>query len=370
MPTVSVVLPTYNGEKYIRESIESILGQTLTDWELIIVDDYSTDSTPEIAEEYAAADPRIRVIHNDQNQKLPGSLNIGFRQARGSYLTWTSDDNMYLTYALEAMAEYLEAHKEAPMVCAGALFLSENKEYLFELPPYKDDLMFMDDVVGACFMYRRSVLNTVGEYSREFFCVEDYEYWIRILQKYGTIGYLRSVLYLYRYQAENSLTVSKAAQVQQMRSKMRCKHIDWILSGISGKESLLIRLYNELLKDGCVDEGIKARFEKLIPELAGERGLERGKRIVIFGAGKMGRQACGLLGGRAAAFADSDQTKVGQSICGLDVLDLNTLKTEYERGRCQVVVGSRDELQIEMMRCLQKIGVRHYSVWTRLCAAQ
>ena len=103
MPKVSIVLPTYNGEKFIRESIDSILYQTFTDWELIIVNDCSTDGTPNIVNRYAASDSRIRVIHNKENQKLPESLNIGFREARGEYLTWTSDDNMYLPSALEKM---------------------------------------------------------------------------------------------------------------------------------------------------------------------------------------------------------------------------------------------------------------------------
>ncbi len=78
MPKVSIVLPTYNGEKYIRESVESIINQSFTDWELIIVDDCSTDHTAMIVDQYASEDFRIKVIHNKKNQKLPQSLNIGF----------------------------------------------------------------------------------------------------------------------------------------------------------------------------------------------------------------------------------------------------------------------------------------------------
>ena len=107
MPKVSIVLPTYNGEKYIKESIESILSQTLTDWELIIVNDCSKDTTASIISEYASEDDRIKIITNEQNQKLPESLNIGFRQACGEYLTWTSDDNMYKPQALKTMRNVL-----------------------------------------------------------------------------------------------------------------------------------------------------------------------------------------------------------------------------------------------------------------------
>ena len=81
MPEISIVLPTYNGEKYLKQSIESILGQTYTDWELIVVNDCSTDSTQEIIDFYRKKDTRIRTIFNYTNQKLPESLNIGFREA-------------------------------------------------------------------------------------------------------------------------------------------------------------------------------------------------------------------------------------------------------------------------------------------------
>ena len=74
MPEISIVLPTYNGEKYLKQSIESILGQTYTDWELIVVNDCSTDSTQEIIDFYRKKDTRIRTIFNYTNQKLPESL--------------------------------------------------------------------------------------------------------------------------------------------------------------------------------------------------------------------------------------------------------------------------------------------------------
>lgn len=87
MPEISIVLPTYNGERYLKQSIESILGQTYTDWELIVVNDCSTDSTQEIIDFYRKKDTRIRTIFNCTNQKLPESLNIGFREAKGEYFT-------------------------------------------------------------------------------------------------------------------------------------------------------------------------------------------------------------------------------------------------------------------------------------------
>lgn len=98
---VSIVLPTFNGEEFLAQSIESVLKQSYKNLELIIVNDCSTDSTPRIIEEFAKKDSRIKIIHNTINQKLPRSLNIGFNAASGEYWTWTSDDNYYLENAIE-----------------------------------------------------------------------------------------------------------------------------------------------------------------------------------------------------------------------------------------------------------------------------
>ena len=91
---VSIVLPVYNGARFLAEAIQSCLAQTYPHWELIVVDDCSTDDSPQIVAGFAADDARIRVIRHAHNRKLPGALNTGFDAARGEYLTWTSDDNL------------------------------------------------------------------------------------------------------------------------------------------------------------------------------------------------------------------------------------------------------------------------------------
>src|ERR1039457_1713066 len=100
---VSVVLPTYNGSRYLDESIRSVVGQTYQNWELIIVDDASTDTTPQTIAEWIKSDSRIRSLRNDRNLKLSASLNKGFDISRGEFLTWTSDDNLYRATALQQM---------------------------------------------------------------------------------------------------------------------------------------------------------------------------------------------------------------------------------------------------------------------------
>lgn len=365
MPKVSIVLPSYNGERYIRQSIESVINQTFTDWELIIVDDCSTDSTLHIAEEYAGKEKRIRVIHNEENQKLPEALNIGFRHAAGAYLTWTSDDNMYLSRALEEMNQYLDEHEEVPMVCTGMLFMNDNMQFMKEYTPYNSSRMHVQDTVGACFMYRREVLTEVGEYSKEFFCVEDYEYWIRILIKYGSIGYIPNIYYLYRLQ-KDSLTVKKAERVRRMNSKLYCKYFDWSMAGIQDKPEFIMFLYNRLLTDGCIDKIKRKRFEEMIPELKGEKDLDNERNVIIFGAGQNGERAYEHLKERVVAFVDSNPSKSGAQKCGLPVWCPEELKNNYSENKHQILISVRAELQLEIIYSLNEMGISQYAVFARI----
>src|SRR5262245_54137675 len=100
---VSIVLPTYNGSRYLARAVESVRRQTYPHWELLLQDDCSTDSTPELIGQLAASDERIKPARNVQNLRLPRSLNAGFARAAGDLLAWTSDDNEYESNAIEEM---------------------------------------------------------------------------------------------------------------------------------------------------------------------------------------------------------------------------------------------------------------------------
>lgn len=192
---ISIVLPTYNGSKFIKQSIESIIKQSYKNWELIIVNDASTDNTLEIIEEFLQ-DSRIKLISNSSNLKLPKSLNIGFKNAKGSYLTWTSDDNYYKEQALEKMLQFLEENQEFSMVCTNFTILYKHKTKLNNTSVKLEDLL-NGNSIGACFLYRREILTSIGFYDENKFLIEDYDYWLRIaLVK--KIAKLEDNLYFYR----------------------------------------------------------------------------------------------------------------------------------------------------------------------------
>ncbi len=115
-PRVSIAFPVYNGQRYLEHTLQSIRDQTFTDWEIIFVDDGSSDATPRMIDEYARGDPRIRALHHEKNSKLPAALNTGFAQARGEYRTWAQDDNPYHPEALEQMVRFLDERPDVDLV--------------------------------------------------------------------------------------------------------------------------------------------------------------------------------------------------------------------------------------------------------------
>lgn len=220
MPQISVILPVYNGEKYLKSSIESVLDQTFKDFELIIIDDCSTDASANIAKHYVALDSRISYERNDKNLKLPSSLNKGFSKAIGEYWTWTSCDNIYLPNALEKMLSVLSNNQDIGLVYSDMELIDEhgkNNGLIYAGPA--DHLIFRN-VVGACFLYRRSIAKQIGFYDPTLFLCEDYEYWLRIART-AKIHPMKDCLYQYRNH-KNSLSqqhqkdiISKGIAVQK-----------------------------------------------------------------------------------------------------------------------------------------------------------
>lgn len=224
-PKVSIVLPCYNGAGYLSESIHSCIEQSFTNWELIIVNDCSTDNSMEIATEYARQDSRIKVYTNDVNKKLPASLNVGFSHATGDYLTWTSHDNIMHKDMLKDFVDYLEGHEDVGLVTANYTAIDANGKELYTVSQ-PDSMLYMPRFNTVCyaFMYRRKVLETVGGYNENLFLIEDYEYWVRIWQKFK-IEKIEKVLYYTRVD-NKTLTMTRKAEIAERLLYVRLQYFD------------------------------------------------------------------------------------------------------------------------------------------------
>ncbi|MCY3867896.1 MAG: glycosyltransferase family 2 protein [Chloroflexi bacterium] len=116
MPAVSVVMPVYNGECYLAEAIESILGQTFTDFEFIIVDDGSRDGSAAIIHDFAKRDERIRVIQHERNRGLTSARNSGIAASRGQFVAAMDHDDISLPRRIEKQADFLHSHPRLGLV--------------------------------------------------------------------------------------------------------------------------------------------------------------------------------------------------------------------------------------------------------------
>jgi glycosyltransferase involved in cell wall biosynthesis len=220
---VSIVLPTHNGARYIEQSINSCLNLTYRNWELVIVDDGSTDDTPSKIARYA--DDRIRVIRHAMNRGLSAALNTGFASARGDFLTWTSDDNYYRPVALERMLTFLREHPEVDFVYADYEFVDEAgvRAYYFEVQPPLEGLLH-GNCVGGCFLYRRRVYEVVGRYAEDIALAEDYDYWLRVSISFR-MAPLHENLYCYRLHAQSLTSRFPPTTVTAAMNKSLRRHL-------------------------------------------------------------------------------------------------------------------------------------------------
>ncbi|TDE28049.1 glycosyltransferase family 2 protein [Flavobacterium ranwuense] len=198
---ISIILPVYNGEKYLADSIESCLNQTYRNLELIIVNDCSTDNTFDIANRYAAADDRIRIINNKENKKLPASLNIGHKECKGDFITWTSHDNLYELNALEVLLNEI-LKENTDIVYSDFVLIDGRGDKLREVQlPGIENIIF-GNFIGTCFLYRKEVYQRNNGYNDFFFLVEDYDFWLRSVL-HSSYSHVKKTLYYYRKHSES-----------------------------------------------------------------------------------------------------------------------------------------------------------------------
>lgn len=243
-PLISIVLPTYNGARYLRKSLDSCLAQTFADFELIVVNDCSTDDTGAIAEEYARKDLRIRVIHNTFNKKLPLSLNIGFEQARGAYHTWTSDDNFYAPGALMTMVIALQTDEQTDLVYTD-YSLVDGQDKVFGKRTFNNIYEGFTEWLGcgACFLYKAEIFAANRGYNPGAFLIEDYDFFMRAFLRFTFLYLPRYDLYYYR-EHDASLTSNQSDVVNDLAKMMIERQMDALEKKLpSGQLAMLYRKF-------------------------------------------------------------------------------------------------------------------------------
>lgn len=221
-----MLLPVYNGEKYVAATIESVLTQSFESFELLILDDGSTDRTPQILAACARRDPRIRVLRHD-NQGVGYTLNRGLLEARGELLAEIGADDLALPGRLMKQVEFLSKNAEHVLV-GGYLRIIDPHDVPIGLRKYptsdrilRNSLLLYNPFASPSIMYRRDAALAAGGYSSRFRACEDYDFVLRIA-KCGRIANLPEPLTAYRLHPDSTKSTKT---LRQLRDTLDIKRV-------------------------------------------------------------------------------------------------------------------------------------------------
>ncbi len=280
---ISVVMSVYNSEKYLSESIESVLNQTCANFEFIIINDGSTDSSLHIIQNYMQDDERI-VLVNQENKGLPFSLNEGIEKAKGKYIARMDADDISLPTRFEEQIKFMEKNLEIGICGTWAEVFGEKKKSRILKHPITHDEMKAKLLYTVCFAHptvfmRKRVLDENKlRYNLDYLNAQDYELWSKI-SEVTVMGNIPKVLLRYRLN-ENSITsIADSKNVELRYDLLESVYSKYIKqmgienSGNENKLHFLINLNERIAKANICLNSFNSYLSKLI---------EANKSTVIF----------------------------------------------------------------------------------------
>lgn len=216
-PKVTVLMPVYNGEKYLGGAIESILDQTFSDFEFLIIDDGSTDNSLKIIKSFE--DERIRTVRNNKNLKLAKTLNKGIHLAKGEYIIRMDCDDISLPERLSRQVSFMEENPEVGASGSWVELIGDNAGKIWDFVPGNPDilrclLLFSNYIFHPTVIIRKKLLKKYDLYYDETFSTsQDYDLWCRISQ-HSNISNLEEVLLYYREHPDKISQISIKDQIK------------------------------------------------------------------------------------------------------------------------------------------------------------
>ena len=279
-PTVSVVLTNYNGSRFVAAAMDSVLAQTYTDWEMILVDDGSTDGSLEILRAYAARDGRIRLLVNERNSQVSFSHNEANRVARGRYIAALDNDDAWTPDKLEKQVAYMDAHPEVGVCFTLVRLMDENGAPLEDASvsdifraPNRSRARWIHDLLveGNCLandssLIRREIMEAIGENDLCLVQLHDYDMWVKI-PRIAEMYVMQEPLMIYRKVTEGSTSITTKTERNTRRSFFE---FAWIVAHTV-----------EELEEGLFREAFGASLRR--PDLTGEAATRCEKAILMMG---------------------------------------------------------------------------------------
>lgn len=413
MTKISVIMPIYNCEEYLKESINSVLKQTLQEWELLCIDDGSTDKSAEILKEYANADNRIRVFSQD-NQGAGPARNVGLQHAKGEFVSFLDADDFYLGIdALECM--YCTCKEKDVKACGTNLQILRNGEIMpdsifddvgqaaceQEILEYTD---FQFDYGYYCFLFERHILEEHGIYFPPYRRFQDPPFFVRAMHEIGKFCFIDKSLYCYRmpnvsrrfsslklegllkglcdnlsFAKENGLSLLFHRTV----SRLEDEYGEIICHNIADVENLQLLLkMNEIIRDmACVDCEMNSDkmnsgyiikpLRKILNSIAEvenyqkkdfESSLVQSNSIYVYGAGKRTADFLVYLQHKnmfhkVAGILVTDTENNAKLVEGIAVQSVK--EYQYREGDI-VVIAVSGMYQDEIVTQLETMGIERY----------
>jgi glycosyltransferase involved in cell wall biosynthesis len=245
LPLVSVIIPVYNAEKYLQLAIDSVLNQTYTNLELILINDLSTDNSREIC--LANKDPRVKYFENNKNLGIALTRNMGFSKASGKYIAILDNDDIALPARIEAQVNFLETHPDFGM--CGTLYsvIDSNGKIVFkvELPTdHKDIKTFL--LFQNCFSHSTTMytyeLGREFQYEEKYDSISEYDLWLKMSKK-TKLANLPVYTGLYRVHGKN-FSIKKADTMFALLKKLEAEILDSLNVAYTSEE---LNVYSQFL---------------------------------------------------------------------------------------------------------------------------
>lgn len=224
-PLVSVIMAAYNAERYIDEAIRSIINQKYTNWELIIIDDKSSDKTSYIIGRYSKEDARIKTIRNPTQLGQALARNRGVSASSGKYIAVLDSDDIALPQRLDTQVEFLEKNADVALVGSFVEIINEygtsirTKEKACDTLGIHFSLILQSQFIHSSVMMRRSAFEWSGGYDTNYLYAEDYDLWSRLRDKYTLLN-INEVLTKFRVH-DDSVTMVTESQIVQSKNAFK-----------------------------------------------------------------------------------------------------------------------------------------------------
>ena len=236
-PLISIVMPAYNAISYIEKAIDSVKSQTYENWELLIIDDKSTDGTSDYLD--TIHDDRIHVFHNDINRGTSYSRNKAIHEAKADWIAFLDGDDMWAPTKLEKQVALLEENKEAQFIFTGSAFVNDQGQkmkYILTVPEKitRDEILQQNLISCSSVLVKKSLVMRYP-FPGNAMIHEDFAVWLQILREVD-----------YAYGVNEPLLIYRLADHSKSRNKLKAARMNWQTYRFAGVD------FNKSIRSMCV----------------------------------------------------------------------------------------------------------------------